>query len=158
MSDLKIFPMSFTDLEEVMEIENLSFPRPWHKSQFKKELTNPISFSFVGKILHNGNLKLISYIVFWLISDEVHILNIAVHPEYLRRGIATELMFFSMSNMREMEATDVFLEVRSSNVAANRLYKSLGFKDIGIRKGYYENGEDAIVMHYELMSDRPNVS
>lgn len=158
MSDLKIFPMSFTDLEEVMEIENLSFPQPWHKSQFKKELINPISFPFVGKILHNGKLKLISYIVFWLVSDEAHILNIAVHPEYLRRGIATELMFFSMANMQEMGAIDIFLEVRSSNVAANRLYKSLGFKDIGLRKGYYENGEDAMVMYYELMSYRPNVS
>jgi ribosomal protein S18 acetylase RimI-like enzyme len=52
--------------------------------------------------------------------------------------------------MQEMGVKDVFLEVRRSNIAANRLYKALGFEEVGIRRGYYENGENAIVMHYEL--------
>jgi ribosomal-protein-alanine N-acetyltransferase len=150
MPDLKIFPMSFAELEEVMEIENFSFPKPWHKSQFRKELMNPMSFSFVGKVLYKGKLKLVSYIVFWLLPGEAHILNIVVHPEFLRCGIATELMSFAMVNMQEMGVKDVFLEVRRSNIAANRLYKALGFEEVGIRRGYYENGENAIVMHYEL--------
>ncbi|MFQ5585801.1 MAG: ribosomal protein S18-alanine N-acetyltransferase [Thermodesulfobacteriota bacterium] len=150
MQSLKIFPMSFADLKEVVEIERRSFPHPWSRAQFRRELINPISFSFAGKVEYKGRLRLVSYIVFWLVSGEGHILNVAVHPDFRHRGIARELITFALCNMEEMGAHDLFLEVRLSNNVAIHLYESLGFREIGIRKGYYENGEDAKVMHYGI--------
>lgn len=148
MSDLKIFPMSFADLKGVMGIEKRSFPHPWSRPQFRRELINPISYAFAGKVADGGKFKVVSYIVFWFVAGEGHILNVAVHPDYRGRGFARELITVAMLNLREMGGDDIFLEVRVSNAVAIHLYESLGFQEIGMRKGYYEDGEDAKVMHY----------
>jgi ribosomal-protein-alanine N-acetyltransferase len=148
MPDLKIFPMSFADLKGIMGIEKRSFPHPWSRPQFRRELINPISYAFVGKVEEMDRLQVVSYIVFWLVAGEGHILNVAVHPDFRGRGFARELITFAMLNLREMGCDDIFLEVRVSNAVAIHLYESLGFQEIGVRKGYYEDGEDAMVMYY----------
>ena len=150
MPKLAIFPMSFADLTSVLEIEERSFPEPWSRALFRRELINPISFAFIGKVENEGKLRLVSYIVFWLVAGEGHILNVAVHPDFRNRGFARELTSFAMATMGEMGAQDLFLEVRVSNSAAIHLYESLGFREIGERKGYYGNGEDAKVMYYGM--------
>ncbi|MBI5048717.1 MAG: ribosomal protein S18-alanine N-acetyltransferase [Deltaproteobacteria bacterium] len=124
---------------------------PWPKSQFEREIHNPSSGKFTVKIVQDGKEVVAAYIIFWVVADEAHILNIATHPEFRGRGIAKSLLVFTLSYLEEVRAREVFLEVRKSNTPAQRLYKDLGFKVIGVRKGYYGNNkEDAIVMALTL--------
>lgn len=150
--------MTVDDLEGVLEIERVSFPSPWPRSQFERELKNPLSYAFTTKVIHpleGKGLRIIGYVIFWLVADEAHILNIAVHPGFRRRGIAKALLRFTLELLLKKGGKGVFLEVRRSNLAARRLYKGFGFKEIGVRKGYYtDNQEDAIVMGFELSKIR----
>ncbi len=147
---LQIFPMTSSDIDEVMKIEEVSYPCPWIRKHFESELDNSISFMFVGKTLHEGALKLVSYTVFWLVCDEAHILNLSVHPCFRRTGFGTTMIAFAMAYMKEMGIGLAYLEVRKSNMPAIDLYKKMSFKKIGERKRYYENKEDALVMVKEF--------
>lgn len=139
--------MTFDDLEDVLRIEKLSFPSPWPRSQFEKELKNQFSNKFTARLTHDGEKTVAAYIIFWVVADEAHILNIATHPDFRRCGIAKSLLVFTLEQLKEVGAREVFLEVRRSNAPAQKMYKDFGFREIGIRKGYYgDNKEDAIVM------------
>lgn len=146
--------MTVDDLEGVLEIERVSFSNPWPRDQFERELKNPLSYAFTAKVIHpleGKGLMIIGYTIFWLVTDEAHILNIAVHPAFRRRGVAKALLRFTLELLFKKGGKEVFLEVRRSNLAARRLYKGFGFKEIGVRRGYYtDNQEDAIVMGLEM--------
>ncbi|MBI5682628.1 MAG: ribosomal protein S18-alanine N-acetyltransferase [Deltaproteobacteria bacterium] len=143
--------MSPLDINEVLKIEDESFPKPWAASLFEKELKNPFSLSFVARLNKKDSSKLIGYIVIWLVAEEAHILNIAVHPDYRRKGIGKRLIKFIMDFLLNKSTRAVYLEVRDSNTAAQKLYRGFGFREIGIRKGYYsDNKEDAVVMGFEM--------
>ncbi|MBI3752768.1 MAG: ribosomal protein S18-alanine N-acetyltransferase [Deltaproteobacteria bacterium] len=149
--NLQILPMTLNDMEDVLAIEKFSFSSPWPRSQFEKEIKNPLSHQFVAKIIRDGKEIVMAYTIFWVAADEAHILNIAVHPDFRRQGIAKTLLVFALNRIEEMGGRGVFLEVRRSNIAAQRLYIKFGFREIGVRKGYYgDNREDAIVMALEL--------
>lgn len=149
--DITILPMSQGDIDEVLKIEDVSFPRPWSRAQFEKELENPFSRSFAARLDKSNNKALVGYIIIWLVAEEAHILNIAVHPDFKKKGIGAKLIRFILDFLAEQYARAVYLEVRHSNTAAQMLYKGFGFKEIGIRKGYYsDNNEDAIVMGLEM--------
>lgn len=151
VKNLEILPMTLDDMEEVFGIEKLSYTSPWPRSQFEKELKNQFSNKFTAKITHDGEKTVAAYIIFWTVADEAHILNIATHPGFRRCGIAKSLLAFALDCLEETDVREVFLEVRRSNSAAQKLYKDFGFKEIGIRKGYYgDNGEDAIVMSLSM--------
>lgn len=155
LKDLEILPMTIDDLEDVLNIERLSYSSPWLKSQFEKELQNPFSNKFIAKAAHDSRQETAAFIIFWVVADEAHILNIAVHPDFRRKGIAKSLLFFTLNSMEERGVKEVFLEVRRSNVSAQKLYKDFGFKEIGVREGYYgNNNEDAIVMALEIKGAR----
>ncbi|MBI3754799.1 MAG: ribosomal protein S18-alanine N-acetyltransferase [Deltaproteobacteria bacterium] len=150
-NNIEILPMTFDDLDDVLGIEKLSYSSPWPRSQFEKELKNQLSNKFTAKIAHNGKKSVAAYIIFWVVANEAHILNIATHPDFRRRGIAKRFLVFALGRLEEAGVEEVFLEVRRSNIHAQRLYMGFGFKEIGIRKGYYgDNNEDAIVMALEL--------
>ncbi|MEA4846928.1 MAG: tRNA (adenosine(37)-N6)-threonylcarbamoyltransferase complex dimerization subunit type 1 TsaB [Clostridiaceae bacterium] len=140
--------MSLEDIDQVYEIENLSFTTPWSRESFKSELLkNDLARYIVAKV--DG--KVAAYGGMWIVLDEAHITNIAVHPEYRGRKIGETLVKALLRTAKENKAADITLEVRASNDAARKLYKKLGFKDGGRRKGYYEDtGEDAIIMWNEL--------
>ncbi len=131
------------DLDQVTKIENHSFKRPWSRRSFEAELFKDIALSFVACI---GEV-VVGYIIAWKIIDELHIGNIAVHPDFRKRGIGAMLINYLIERARECRW--VRLEVRCSNRAARALYRKLGFIEEGIRCGYYED-EDAIVMVKEL--------
>ncbi len=151
LKNLKILPMASGDLDDVLNIERLSYLSPWPRSQFEKELRSPFSHKFVARVAKDGKEVIASFIIFWVVADEAHILNIATHPDFRRHRIAKRLLFCMLNSMKEMGLRKVFLEVRRSNVAAQRLYKYFGFMEIGVRKGYYaDNNEDAIVMALEI--------
>jgi [ribosomal protein S18]-alanine N-acetyltransferase len=93
----------------------------------------------------------VGYILFWLLSDEIDIHNVAVHSEFRRRGIGRLLIEQVVLEARRRGSTRVTLEVRRSNLAAQKLYESIGFIPTGLRKGYYsDNGEDALAMALKL--------
>jgi ribosomal-protein-alanine N-acetyltransferase len=92
------------------------------------------------------------YAVYWLAGPECHILNIAVHPEMRRRGVGSQIMDRILEDARRFECEEVVLEVRRSNLPAIKLYRKFGFVPILIRRRYYSDNEDAIVMSLNLAS------
>lgn len=141
--------MTEDDLEDLLRIENLSFPQPWTKGLFLQELRNPVSYAFVERVNFEGRDRLGAYTVFWVVAGEGHILNIAVDPELRGMGLATRLLAFTLDFMKEDGVAEVYLEVRRSNAAARKLYCGMGFEEVFVRERYYGD-EDAIVMRLEL--------
>jgi len=139
--NLKIEKMLKSDLPEVIKIENLSFNSPWLLSYFESELEYPDSTCL--KII-DDNKALLGYIILRYFVDEVHIMNIAVHPDYRKKGIATKLIEYVLKDVSKDKF--MLLEVRRTNIAAQELYKKMGFVELYARKAYYADGEDAIVM------------
>ncbi len=141
--------MRHGDLGGVLEIERLSFPEPWSRAQFERELSNPVSCQFVASVDAESGGIVAGYIIFWIVYGEAHILNIAVHPAFRRRGIAKELLSHSLDHMRFVGVSEVYLEVRRSNEAALSLYRGFGFEKVFVRRNYYGD-EDAVVMRLRL--------
>lgn len=136
------------DIEQIVNIENLSFATPWSRESFFNELNKNQFATYV--VMEDGE-KIIGYCGMWLIVDEAHITNIAVLPAYRGRKLGDALLAKVIEIARTMGAKSMTLEVRVSNHVAQNLYRKYGFKNGGIRKGYYtDNHEDAIVMWVEL--------
>jgi ribosomal-protein-alanine N-acetyltransferase len=145
MKDLVICPMTESDLERILAIEVDSYRRPWSKPHFLDEIKSPHSFPLVA---FDQEGMLTGYICPMMLLDEGHILNIAVHREFRGKGVAKFLMETVIRDCRVRGAAYISLEVRPSNEAAITLYRKFGFVETGIRRKYYENGEDAILMDY----------
>ena len=143
----KIQAMEKDHLRQVMEIERASFPTPWTERMFLEELTSPLSFHFVASQQKKGEDFILSYIIFWILKEEVHILNLATRPAFRRLGIAQSLLLFSLDFSYRKGGTVYLLEAREKNQAALHLYRKAGFVSCGVRKRYYaDTGEDAILM------------
>lgn len=135
-----------TDVRSLWEIEKVSFPSPWSLWCFLAEYANSKSTILVAGPPPPEPWETWGYIIYWILADEMHLLNLAVHPAQHRRGIARSLLTAALEKARAQGAAVVWLEVRPSNAAALSLYHSFGFKEIGIRPGYYtDNGEDALI-------------
>jgi ribosomal-protein-alanine N-acetyltransferase len=146
--DASIRPARPADLDRIMEIERLSFAHPWSRQAFVEELER--SFSRLEVLLHDRTGEVIAFINYWVVHDEIHVLNVAIHPDWRRRGLASQLMEHAISTGRRTASRLMTLEVRRSNTAAIQLYESLGFEVVDIRRRYYEDREDAIVMVLSL--------
>jgi ribosomal-protein-alanine N-acetyltransferase len=132
-----------------MLIERHSFEYPWSPGFFRQELQVACARSILAEI--EG--QIVGYVIYWLLPGAVDIHNIAVHVHFRRRGIARLLLDRVVSEAKRQSADRVILEVRQSNLAAQRLYESTGFHATGVRKGYYsDNGEDALAMTLEISS------
>lgn len=139
--------MTKDDVEGVYNIEVQSFSTPWTRDSIKSELKNRLSNYIVCEI--DG--KIVGYIGSWIIIDEAHITNVAVDPSYRGRGIGGNLIQSLIEDCKEKYIKSMTLEVRTSNVVAQSLYKKYGFKPGGIRKEYYsDNREDAIIMWNQI--------
>jgi ribosomal-protein-alanine N-acetyltransferase len=144
---LSFRPIKPADLDEIMAIERASFPFPWSPRFFLQEIQVPCARS----VLAQADGKIVGYVLFWVLPDEVDIHNIAVRSEYRRRGIGRMLLQQVVAAARKRQSNRVTLEVRKSNIAAQTLYRSAGFAMTGVRKGYYsDNGEDALAMAFEM--------
>lgn len=156
-ADILIGMMKTADMEQVLEIEQASFASPWTRRLFENELRRPeVSTVLVAYTEadpagpEQSRRNILGYIVFWVVADEMHILNLSVHPLYRRKGIARRLVIEAVRRARVMGAERAYLEVRASNTAAMALYFSLGFVGIGMRRAYYDSPtEDAVVMALE---------
>ena len=135
--------MDLKDIDQVVEVSNLSLKETWNKDSFTKEMSNPLAKYMVAKI----NDKIIGFAGLWVICDEGHITNIAVHPNYRGIGVGSKLVESLIDNSTSWYINSLTLEVRATNEVAQNLYKKYGFKEEGIRKNYYaDNKEDAIIM------------
>jgi ribosomal-protein-alanine N-acetyltransferase len=144
-ASMKIRDAKAPDLHGIIEIERLAFDSPWSLDSFERELSLPFSRLIVAE-KDGSQQRLAGFLCRWLIADECHILNVAVHPQMRRAGIANQLMNDALAEARSKNAKVVTLEVRRSNVAARSLYRKLGFEERRLRRNYYGAGEDAIVM------------
>lgn len=145
---VEIRPMRVKDIDAILEIERLSFTTPWSRSAFLSELVENerayYQVAWVGR-------QIAGYLGMWLVADEGHITNIAVHPRWRKLGVASRLLLAAAEVARERGALRLTLEVRVSNDAAQRLYRKHGFLPVGIRKSYYrDNNEDALIMWRDL--------
>jgi [ribosomal protein S18]-alanine N-acetyltransferase len=139
--------MTTADLDEVMGIERTSFRFPWSTGFFLQELQVACARSILAEI----DERIVGYVLFWLLPGAIDIHNIAVHVNFRRRGIARALLSKVMTEARRQTNLRVILEVRRSNLPAQKLYESMGFATTSIRKGYYsDDGEDALAMSLEL--------
>ncbi len=144
--------MEERDLPEVLAIERVSFPNPWHESTFRGEIQNK-SISFPWVMVREPGDQVVGYIIFWKVGEEVQVNNIAIHPDFRRRGLGESLLREVISWVKKEGAQFITLEVRPSNLAARALYQKLGFRTIGLRRFYYSNPvEDALVMILDLGS------
>lgn len=151
--------MRADDLEEVMVIEREAFRHPWSPELFRRELEHDWSTILVAiepltSAPGKGSERIVAFLIFWLVHDEVHILNVAVAPEHRRKGIARILMTETEQRAHQANAALMTLEVRRSNQAALDLYREFDYRAVGVRPNYYvDEGEDAIVMVKELMRE-----
>ncbi len=145
--NVRFRPMTTDDLDEVMTIERMSYRFPWSAGFFLQELQVPCARSILAEI--DG--QIVGYVLFWVLPGAIDIHNIAVRLDCRRRGIGSGLLEKVTTEARCQAIFRVMLEVRQSNIAAQKLYKKLGFATTGVRKGYYsDDGEDALAMTLEL--------
>lgn len=152
MNRLRISEMTEVDLRDVLTIERCSFPLPWSEGMFKAELSLGFSHNFAAKLKTNGNEEVVvGYICFWIIEGEAHLLNIAVKPDYRRKGLGAHLMRFLIDFCRTEKVEMLTLDVRPSNSSAIEMYRKVGFRKEGLRPRYYaDNEEDALIMGLKL--------
>lgn len=150
---LVIRKMAMEDLEQVIAIDQVSFSLPWPSRTFQYELTdNPASRCWVAEL--DGRVA--AMLVGWLIVDELHIATIATHPDLRGQGIGKAILLHALRSARDEGALKSFLEVRASNVTAQKMYKSFGYVEDGRRKEYYkDNAEDAILMSLNDLNHLP---
>lgn len=140
--------MQLSDIDRILEIEQQSFSAPWSRAAFEGEL---IRNHFAKYIVVELDGYVIGHAGMWIIIDEAHITNIAIDPLFRGRKLGENLLRQMMTLAVWNGAERMTLEVRVSNLAAQNLYNKLGFRNYGIRKGYYtDNNEDALIMWAEL--------
>jgi ribosomal-protein-alanine N-acetyltransferase len=149
--ELAIEAMTAADIPDVVEIEASAFHDPQRDpsqsaTRFREELARSWARCWVARADGRERGCPVAYVLFWHVVDEIHVLDVAVHPEHRRRGVARALMERVLHYARKHAVRVVLLEVRRSNLAASRLYESLGFSTTNERKRYYPNGEDALEM------------
>jgi [ribosomal protein S18]-alanine N-acetyltransferase len=154
---LTIEPMSRRHLRDILPIEHATYPPPWTRSVFESELAQVAQGSRHYVVARQGR-RLAGYAGLWFVDDpdgaQAHVTNIVVAPEARRQGVGLRLMWELAVAARRRRCVAWTLEVRASNTGAQELYRRFGFAPAGVRRRYYENSEDAIVMWcHELGSD-----
>lgn len=141
-ADVHIVPMRRRHVRGVLRIERQVHPRPWSHGVFVSEIGQPDRCYVVARI--DGTI--VGYGGVWYSADDAHVTNIAVDPNRRRQKLATRLLLTLAHQARLHGALNLTLEVRVSNKGAQALYQQFGFAPVGIRRRYYENVEDAIIM------------
>jgi ribosomal-protein-alanine N-acetyltransferase len=139
------------DLPQVLPIEQQSFSNPWPETTFLGEIQNiGLSYPLVAAVRPGG--EIIGYVLYWLVGDEMQINNVAVHPDWRRRGLGERMLRAALDVAKAGGAATAVLEVRQSNLAARTLYeRKLGFGFLALREDYYTGPtEDAIVLGLPL--------
>ena len=146
-----ITTMTEKHVAQVAELEKICFgSAAWSEKSVASELENPLS---VWLVAVEGE-KVLGYVGSQTVIDETDMMNVAVHPDYRKQGIATGLITELIGALKKRESHCLTLEVRASNEPAKNLYKILDFEEIGIRKNYYRNPrEDALILRKEWQNE-----
>ena len=144
----RIRPMVMADIDAVAEMERQIFSLPWSRDAFRRELEENVIARYL--VLEEEG-RVVAYGGVWLVIDEAHVTNIAVHPDARGKGYGERIVRALMRLAADTCMGMITLEVRRSNTAAQALYRKVGFQDVGYRKRYYEdNQEDALIMYAPL--------
>jgi ribosomal-protein-alanine N-acetyltransferase len=140
---MEISRMTEEHVPQVAALEAICFRDPWSEASVRSELTNPLSLWLVA----TENDMVAGYVGSQTVLDESDMMNVAVHPDHRRRGIAESLVTALCDSLKQKGSSSLTLEVRSSNLGAIALYEKLGFTQVGLRKNYYRNPkEDALIL------------
>ena len=138
--------MNSSHVPQIAALEKLCFSDPWSENSIASELENKLSLWLVA--VEDG--KVVGYVGSQTVLGWTDMMNIAVHPDYRRRGIAESLVEQLVDALKANQAENLTLEVRASNTPAISLYEKLGFAQVGLRKNYYHNPkEDALILRKE---------
>lgn len=141
----RIAPFQLAEMEAVLAVERACYPNPWSRDLFLREYDNPRSN--VDLLWAGGELA--GYLVGWYLHGELQIMNVATAPEFRRRGVGRRLLQHALERARGKGLERTLLEVRMGNAGAVALYESLGFRRDAVRRRYYADGEDAVLMSRE---------
>jgi len=137
-------PMTAADLDAIMEIEPHIYSHPWTRGNFADSLK---SANNAWVLMHNE--EIIGYALMMMVLDEAHLLNLSISKAYQKQGLGRLLLEHMISIAQTLNAANMFLEVRASNISAIALYENIGFNEMAVRRGYYpahHGREDAILM------------
>ena len=151
--NVRFRPMSLADVAAVASVERASYAFPWSEGVFR----DCVRVGYFCRVIETAG-EVAGYGIMSCGAGEAHILNICVRHDLRSGGVGRRLMLFLLDRARELHMQDVFLEVRPSNAVAIRLYETLGFARVGLRKGYYQapgGREDALVYKKMLAPDPP---
>ena len=138
--------MTYAQVAQVAELEKICFSDPWSENSVASELQNPLAYWLVAL---DGD-RLMGYVGSQTVVGETDMMNVAVHPDYRRQGVAESLILALVEGLKGKESHCLTLEVRASNTPAIALYQKLGFQQVGLRKNYYRNPkEDALILRKE---------
>jgi ribosomal-protein-alanine N-acetyltransferase len=142
-------PMREGHLDRVVDIERLCFSHPWPRESFLADLGSGDACCMIAR----RESSVAGYTISWFVLDELHVLNLAVHPRYRRKGVGQTLLRYLLTGARGRGCRRATLELRASNTAARRLYEKHGFRPVAIRRNYYRQPEeDAVLMLLDLNS------
>jgi ribosomal-protein-alanine N-acetyltransferase len=144
-------PMNELDIPMVVTVEKSAYQFPWSEGIFR----DCLRVGYVCRVVDAGG-DLAGYGIMSVGAGEAHILNVCIREEYRGRGYARKMLLYLMERARSAGMNEAFLEVRPSNTAAARLYHSMGFEQVGIRRGYYQatlGREDAAVLRRTLLPE-----
>lgn len=146
---MSVRPMTEADVEAVVLIEQESFEGDHGGSRLSAhDLHAELSRTWARLWVFSAPSP-VGFLLIWHVADELHVHNVAVHPEHRRRGIASALLQEAERYAREYGVARAWLEVRKGNLAAVSLYQRHGYQVVGERAGYYSDGEDALEMAWE---------
>ena len=144
---MRIVNMNESHVAQVAELEKICFSDPWSENSVVSELKNPLSCWLVAE--EDGVVA--GYIGSQTVMDESDMMNVAVHPDHRRKGVAESLVNELIEALKKRESHCLTLEVRASNEPAKALYEKLGFVQVGLRRNYYRNPkEDALILRKEF--------
>ncbi len=151
LPQVDIRPMHELDVPVIVAIERAAYQFPWSEGIFR----DCLRVGYVCRVVDVGG-ELAGYGIMSVGAGEAHILNVCIRDEYRCRGLARKILLYLLDRARTAGMYEAFLEVRPSNIAAARLYHSLGFEQVGVRRGYYQatvGREDAAVLRRILIAD-----
>jgi ribosomal-protein-alanine N-acetyltransferase len=148
----EIRPMHELDVPMVVAVERSAYPFPWSEGIFR----DCLRVGYICRVVELGN-DIAGYGIMSMGAGEAHVLNVCIRDDNRGRGLARKVLLYLMDRARTAGMYEAFLEVRPSNLAAARLYHSLGFEQVGMRRGYYQSAtgrEDAAVLRRVLSPER----
>ncbi|NMG57099.1 ribosomal-protein-alanine N-acetyltransferase [Geitlerinema sp. P-1104] len=145
MTSLVLHPLTSHQLEPILHLDHLCFGGLWTQEGYQRELASPNSI-LLG--IQDADIadRLLALGCLWAILDEAHLTILAVHPDHRRQGIGQLMLWGLLRAARQSQLSRATLEVNANNQAARSLYEQFGFREAGRRRGYYSNGDDALIL------------